>query len=149
MGKVSGLSSCPYHCRFWGHAGVAHYTEQAHGCRRGLTFVPVMHASSHVMCVCHTAQKMDPQLRKLLEVSYEALLHAGLVIGELPPERCGVYIGCCGSEVRCADWSRLLDVHVAAVYRSVLVTQTNAKTRPYVQWVAVFPEPSTNVLRVL
>ena len=44
-------------------------------------------------------QKMDPQLRKLLEVSYEALIHSGLIIGDLPSERCGVYIGCCGSEV--------------------------------------------------
>ena len=46
-------------------------------------------------------RKWTRRLRKLLEVSYEALLHAGLVIGELPPERCGVYIGCCGSEVHC------------------------------------------------
>lgn len=45
-------------------------------------------------------QKMDPQLRKLLEVSYEALIHSGLIIGDLPSERCGVYIGCCGSEVK-------------------------------------------------
>lgn len=45
-------------------------------------------------------QKMDPQLRKLLEVSYEALIHSGLIIGDMPSERCGVYIGCCGSEVR-------------------------------------------------
>ena len=43
---------------------------------------------------------MDPQLRKLLEVSYEALIHSGLIIGNMPSERCGVYIGCCGSEVR-------------------------------------------------
>lgn len=43
-------------------------------------------------------QKLDPQLKKLLEVSYEALIHAGLIISELPPERCGVYIGACGSE---------------------------------------------------
>ena len=49
-------------------------------------------------------QKMDPQLRKLLEVSYEALIHSGLIIGNLPSERCGVYIGCCGSEVKqCSD----------------------------------------------
>lgn len=56
-------------------------------------------------------QKMDPQLRKLLEVSYEALIHSGLIIGDLPSERCGVYIGCCGSEVKqCSDifWNKCL-----------------------------------------
>lgn len=58
----------------------------------------------------HAAQKMDPQLRKLLEVSYEALLHAGIIIGELPPERCGVYIGCCGSEVHAMGYLPLLDL---------------------------------------
>ena len=44
-------------------------------------------------------QRMDPQLENLLEVSYEALMYAGLIIGELPAERCGVYVGCCGSDV--------------------------------------------------
>ncbi|KAK9916399.1 hypothetical protein WJX75_002178 [Coccomyxa subellipsoidea] len=59
------------------------------------------------------ANKMDPQLRKLLEVSYEALIHSGLIIGDLPPERCGVYIGCCGSEVH-AQW--LADVDSVTGY---------------------------------
>jgi fatty acid synthase len=52
-------------------------------------------------------QKMDPQLRKLLEVSYEALMDAGLIISELPPERCGVYVGCCGSEA-CSSLPQML-----------------------------------------
>ncbi|EIE19938.1 hypothetical protein COCSUDRAFT_44339 [Coccomyxa subellipsoidea C-169] len=54
------------------------------------------------------ANKMDPQLRKLLEVSYEALIHSGLIIGDLPSERCGVYVGCCGSEVH-AQWLADID----------------------------------------
>ncbi|EIE19942.1 hypothetical protein COCSUDRAFT_58179 [Coccomyxa subellipsoidea C-169] len=59
------------------------------------------------------ANKMDPQLRKLLEVSYEALIHSGLIIGDLPSERCGVYVGCCGSEVH-AQW--LADVDSVTGY---------------------------------
>ena len=55
--------------------------------------VLVLQQASHQNLGFQPRQKMDPQLRKLLEVSYEALLDAGLVIGALPSERVGVYIG--------------------------------------------------------
>ena len=46
-------------------------------------------------------QKMDPQMRKLLEVSWEAWMDAGVDVNKLRgSERVGVYIGCCGSEVQ-------------------------------------------------
>ena len=50
------------------------------------------------------AQKMDPQLRKLLEVAYEAWMDAGVDFSELRgSDRVGVYVGACGSETH-AQW---------------------------------------------
>ena len=47
---------------------------------------------------------MDPQLRKLLEVSYEAWVDAGVDFSELrASNRVGVYVGACGSETH-AQW---------------------------------------------
>lgn len=43
---------------------------------------------------------MDPQMRKLLEVSWEAWMDSGVDFTKLRgSSRVGVYIGCCGSEV--------------------------------------------------
>lgn len=43
---------------------------------------------------------MDPQMRKLLEVSWEAWMDSGVDVNKLKgSDRVGVYIGCCGSEV--------------------------------------------------
>lgn len=48
-------------------------------------------------------QRMDPQLRKLLEVAHEALVDAGVDLAALRgSERVGVYVGACGSEARCS-----------------------------------------------
>ena len=45
-------------------------------------------------------QKMDPQMRKLLEVSWEAWVDSGVDVNKLRgSSQVGVYIGCCGSEV--------------------------------------------------
>lgn len=45
-------------------------------------------------------QKMDPQLYKLLEVSYEAWMDSGIDVRALrDSNRVGVYTGICGSEV--------------------------------------------------
>lgn len=47
---------------------------------------------------------MDPQLRKLLEVSYEAWVDAGVDFSALRgSDRVGVYVGACGSETH-AQW---------------------------------------------
>ena len=49
-------------------------------------------------------QKMDPQLRKLLEVSYEAWVDAGVDFSALRgSDKVGVYVGACGSETH-AQW---------------------------------------------
>ena len=49
-------------------------------------------------------QKMDPQLRKLLEVSYEAWVDAGVDFSALRgSNKVGVYVGACGSETH-AQW---------------------------------------------
>lgn len=44
------------------------------------------------------AEKMDPQLRLLLEISYEALVDAGISLNELKGSKTGVYIGACSSD---------------------------------------------------
>ena len=45
-------------------------------------------------------QKMDPQIYKLLEVSYEAWIDSGIDVRALrDSNRVGVYTGTCGSEV--------------------------------------------------
>ncbi|EIE22203.1 ketoacyl-synt-domain-containing protein [Coccomyxa subellipsoidea C-169] len=55
------------------------------------------------------AQKMDPQLRKLLEVAYEAWVDAGIDFRALRgSERVGVYVGSCGSEIH-AQWVADID----------------------------------------
>jgi fatty acid synthase len=47
---------------------------------------------------------MDPQLRKLLEVAYEAWVDAGVDFSALRgSNRVGVYVGACGSETH-AQW---------------------------------------------
>ena len=49
-------------------------------------------------------QKMDPQMRKLLEVTHEAFVDSGVDYKSLRgSSRVGVYLGCCGSEVH-AMW---------------------------------------------
>ncbi len=49
-------------------------------------------------------QKMDPQLRKLLEVAYEAWVDAGVDFSALRgSKKVGVYVGACGSETH-AQW---------------------------------------------
>ncbi|MEJ2621703.1 MAG: polyketide synthase, partial [Candidatus Thiodiazotropha sp.] len=47
------------------------------------------------------AHKMDPQLRKLLEVSYEAILDAGLQPEMLRNKKVGVFIGAHSSDSQC------------------------------------------------
>lgn len=44
------------------------------------------------------AEKMEPQLRLLLEVSYEAFVDAGWSLDEVKGTRTGVYIGSCSSD---------------------------------------------------
>ena len=47
---------------------------------------------------------MDPQMRKLLEVTHEAFMDSGVDYKALRgSSRVGVYLGCCGSEVH-AMW---------------------------------------------
>ena len=51
--------------------------------------------------MCVRTQKMDPQMRKLLEVTHEAFVDSGIDYKALRGSpRVGVYLGCCGSEVR-------------------------------------------------
>ncbi|CAB9503931.1 Mycocerosic acid synthase-like polyketide synthase [Seminavis robusta] len=45
------------------------------------------------------ASKLDPQVRMLLEVSYEAMLDAGINPAELSGSNTGVFVGTCGSDV--------------------------------------------------
>ena len=44
------------------------------------------------------AQKTDPQLRFLLELSYEALVDAGMDIMKIRGSNAGVYVGSCFSD---------------------------------------------------
>lgn len=56
------------------------------------------------------AECMDPQMRMLLEATYEAIVDAGFNPQELRGTRVGVYIGCSNSEVEqywCADPDRV------------------------------------------
>ena len=51
-------------------------------------------------CVSHE-QRMEPQLYKLLEASWEAWTDSGIDVRSLrDSNRCGVYTGICGSEVQ-------------------------------------------------
>lgn len=60
--------------------------------------------SVHILTPCMCAQKMDPQMRKLLEVTHEAFVDSGVDYKALRgSSRVGVYLGCCGSEVH-AMW---------------------------------------------
>ena len=53
-------------------------------------------------------QKLDPQVRKLLELTWEAWMDAGIDVTKLKGGAVGVYVGCCGSD--CATgWYR--DIH--------------------------------------
>ncbi len=45
------------------------------------------------------AEKLDPQIRLLLEVSHEAVLDAGLCPRDLAGTNTGVFVGACGSDV--------------------------------------------------
>ena len=45
------------------------------------------------------AQKLDPQIRKLLELTWEAWMDAGIDVTKLRGGPVGVYVGCCGSDV--------------------------------------------------
>ena len=59
------------------------------------------HSASHVLMLKLCVQRMDPQLYKLLEVSWEAWIDSGINVGALrDSNRVGVYTGICGSEVR-------------------------------------------------
>lgn len=51
------------------------------------------------------AEKLDPQARLLLEVSYEALVDAGLCLEQIKKSRMGVYVGACDSDAR-KIWGR-------------------------------------------
>lgn len=56
------------------------------------------------------AECMDPQMRLLLESTYEAIIDAGLNPQDLRGTRTGVYVGCSNSEVEqywCADPDRV------------------------------------------
>lgn len=56
------------------------------------------HIPSKLTYVC--SQKMDPQIFKLLETSYEAWVDSGIDVRALrDSNRVGVYTGICGSEV--------------------------------------------------
>ena len=62
----------------------------------------MVHADMHFPSAC--VQKMDPQMRKLLEVTHEAFVDSGIDYKALRGSpRVGVYLGCCGSEVH-AMW---------------------------------------------
>ena len=53
-------------------------------------------------------QKLDPQVWKLLELTWEAWMDAGVNVTKLKGGAVGVYVGCCGSD--CATgWYR--DIH--------------------------------------
>ena len=43
-------------------------------------------------------QKLDPQIRKLLELTWEAWMDAGVDVAQLRGGPVGVYVGCCGSD---------------------------------------------------
>ena len=59
-------------------------------------------SSAHMSVLC--LQKMDPQMRKLLEVTHEAFVDSGIDYKSLRgSSKVGVYLGCCGSEVH-AMW---------------------------------------------
>ena len=52
------------------------------------------------LCILPILQKMDPQLYKLLEVSWETWTDSGIDVRFLrDSSRVGVYTGICGSEV--------------------------------------------------
>eukprot|EP00884_Botryococcus_braunii_P006104 jgi/Botrbrau1/15495/Bobra.43_2s0112.1 len=51
------------------------------------------------VCMAKQAQRMDPQLRKLLEAGYEAWIDTGLEFNQLRgSSKVGVYVGACGSD---------------------------------------------------
>ena len=51
------------------------------------------------------AQKTDPQLRFLLELSYEALVDAGMDIMKIRGSNAGVYVGSCFSDCHKGTYS--------------------------------------------
>ena len=56
-------------------------------------------------------QKMDPQMRKLLEVTHEAWVDSGVDYRAMRGSaRVGVYLGCCGSEVHAMWLSNYNDI---------------------------------------
>ena len=59
----------------------------------------------------HALQKMDPQMRKLLEVTHEAWVDSGVDYRAMQGSaRVGVYLGCCGSEVHAMWLSNYNDI---------------------------------------
>lgn len=63
-----------------------------------------MACRAEALYILRCAQKMDPQMRKLLEVTHEAFVDSGIDYKALRGSpKVGVYLGCCGSEVH-AMW---------------------------------------------
>ena len=80
-------------------------------------------------------------MRKLLEVSWEAWMDAGIDVQQLRGSRkVGVYIGCCGSEVH-AGW--LADIPNITGYEQTGCTQSMFANR--LSWWYDFRGPSKAV----
>lgn len=72
------------------------------------------------------AHTMDPQLRLLLEISYEAILDGGIIPMEMRGSRTGVYIGVSGSEAGEAfskDPEELLGYSMTGCQRAMLANR--------------------------
>ena len=69
------------------------------------------------------AQKTDPQLRFLLELSYEALVDAGMDITKIRGSNAGVYVGSCFSDCHKGTW-----VHGLSNHHSRVTTQLHSSS---------------------